>query len=97
MHVQPRAARDGFAGVHDGCLKIRLTAPPVEGAANDALLRFLAQWLRVPRRYVVLVSAPGSRRKLVDIQGLQPSQLQALGVDVSALDQRVAVQAGRLP
>ena len=97
MHVQPRAARDGFAGVHDGCLKIRLTATPVEGAANDALLRFLAQWLQVPRRDVVLVSGPGSRRKLVEIQGLQPSQLQALGVDVGALDQRVAVQAGRLP
>lgn len=95
--MQPRAARDGFAGVHDGCLKVRLTAPPVEGAANEALLRFLAEWLGVPRRDVVLVSGPGSRRKLIDVRGLQVSRLQALGVDVGALDQRAAVQAGRLP
>lgn len=83
--MQPRAARDGFVGLHDGCLKIRLTAPPVEGAANEALLRFLAQWLQVPRRHVTLVSGPGSRRKLVEVEGLTAESLRALGVDVADL------------
>lgn len=83
--MQPRAATDGYVGLHDGCLKIRLTAPPVEGAANDALLRFLAQWLKVPRRQISLVSGPGSRRKVVEVDGLAASTLAALGVDVDAL------------
>jgi uncharacterized protein (TIGR00251 family) len=83
--VQPRAARDEFVGLHDGCLKIRLTAPPVEGAANEALMRFLSNWLDLPRRQISLVSGPGSRRKLVEVEGLTAQRLAALGVDVDLL------------
>lgn len=83
--MQPRAARDEFVGLHDGCLKIRLTAPPIEGAANDALVLFLAQWLGLPRRQISLVSGPGSRRKLVEVEGLSAQGLAALGVDVALL------------
>jgi uncharacterized protein (TIGR00251 family) len=85
IHVQPRAARNEFVGLHDGCLKIRLTAPPVEGAANEALLRFLADWLDLPRRQIALVSGPGSRRKLVEADGLTPQRLAALGVNAALL------------
>lgn len=70
VYVQPRASRNEVVGWHDGALKLRLTAPPVEGAANDALQRFVAELLGVPRRQVRLLSGQGSRRKLLQIDGV---------------------------
>lgn len=81
LWVQPRAARDGVAGIQGDAIKIRLTAPPVEGKANQALLRFLAKRLAVPRAAVELTGGAGSRRKTVQIEGLTPEQVrERLGV-----------------
>lgn len=66
--VQPRAARSAVAGLHDGRLKVRLTAPPVDGAANAALLDFLAARLTVPRGRLRLASGDSARRKTVRIE-----------------------------
>lgn len=66
--VQPRAARTEFAGLHDGRLKLRLTAPPVDGAANAALMQFLAQRLGLPRRALGVASGQTGRRKTVRIE-----------------------------
>lgn len=68
--VQPRASRDGVAGMHGGSLKVRLTAPPVDGAANEALVRFLAGFFGLPRRDVTIVSGERGRRKRVRLAGL---------------------------
>jgi uncharacterized protein (TIGR00251 family) len=68
LHVQPGAKRTEVAGMHGDRLKIRLAAPPVDGAANDELLRFLAEAFGVPRRQVILVSGAASRRKRVRIE-----------------------------
>ena len=68
VRVLPRASRNEFAGVQDGALKVRLQAPPVEGAANEALLRFLADELDLSPRQVRLVSGLGSRSKVVEIE-----------------------------
>lgn len=65
VHVQPRAAHNRFVGLHGGALKIALTAPPIENAANRALLSFLAVLLRIPRSSLSLLSGVKSREKHV--------------------------------
>jgi len=68
--VQPRASRDEVSGVHGDALKIRLAAPPVDGAANDALVNFLAALFAVPRRSVRILAGESSRSKLIEIDGV---------------------------
>lgn len=70
LHVAPRARRNEVQGVHGSALKVRLTAPPVEGAANDALLEFLAGRLGVRRQQITIVSGQHSRQKTVRVDGL---------------------------
>ncbi len=65
LHVQPGAARSELAGLHGDALKLRISARPVEGAANAAVLEFVAIWLDVPRREVKLLRGDKSRRKVV--------------------------------
>lgn len=69
VYAAPRAARNRLAGLHDGRLKVQIAAPPVDGAANDELLRFLARQLSVPRSALALVRGASSRRKTVAIEG----------------------------
>lgn len=68
--MQPRASRTELAGLHGGALRVRLAAPPVDGAANDALLRYLAEALDVPRATIALLSGHSGRRKVVEILGV---------------------------
>lgn len=68
LQIQPRASRDGIAGIHAGHLRMRLTAPPVDGRANDHLLRYLAELFQVPRTQVTLLSGTTGRRKRVRIR-----------------------------
>ena len=73
MRVQPRAARTEVAGPYGGdAIRIRLTAPPVDGAANDALVRFLADRLEVPRSAVRIESGVTGRSKVVAVDGIGP-------------------------
>lgn len=82
FNVQPRAKRTEVVGWHGDAIKIRLTAPPVDGAANTALIQFLADTLRVPRHNVTLVAGTTARRKRVSVLGRSLEEaLQALGVD----------------
>lgn len=67
LHVQPGAARSAVAGEHDGCLKLRIAAPPIEGRANDALRAFLAERLALPRSAVSIERGDASRRKRVRV------------------------------
>ncbi len=77
IRVQPRASRTEVAGPHGDELRIRLAAPPVDGAANDALLRFLAEVLRVPRAHVVLIAGGASRSKVVEVRGADEGNVRA--------------------
>ena len=70
MHVVPRARTSGVGGRHGDALKIRLAAPPVDGAANVELVRFLAERLAVPRSAVTITAGHTSRRKTVKIEGV---------------------------
>ncbi|HYV49740.1 MAG TPA: DUF167 domain-containing protein [Myxococcaceae bacterium] len=76
--VQPRASRSRVLGEHGGALKIALAAPPVDGAANEALVELLADLLGVPRRQVSLVSGPSSRRKIVQVDGVDAATVEAV-------------------
>jgi len=70
VKVQPRASRNAIAGVLGQELKIAVTAPPVDSAANEALIEFLAEVLCCPRGAVQLVRGQTSRHKVVSVRGL---------------------------
>jgi len=77
LHVQPGAKRNEIAGLHGDALKIRLAAPPVEGRANEALLKYIAELFGVPLRQVELRQGGQSRHKVVAIVGskIEPESL----------------------
>jgi uncharacterized protein (TIGR00251 family) len=75
--VQPRASRTRVVGEHDGRLKVAVASPPVDGAANDALLEFLADALAVGKRALTLVQGETGRRKRVRVSGPTLAQVQA--------------------
>jgi len=68
IHVQPRSSRAGVFGLHDGKLRVRVTAAPAGGAANRAVIDVLARWLGVPKRVLALVRGGGSKEKTVEVQ-----------------------------
>ncbi|MDR0967082.1 MAG: DUF167 domain-containing protein [Myxococcales bacterium] len=70
LHVQPRASKTGIAGEHGDRLKLRLAAPPVDGAANEELIRFFADLFDVQKRAVEIVSGESGRQKRVIIRGV---------------------------
>lgn len=69
IHVQPKASRDEVAGLHGDSLKIRITAPPVDGMANERLIRFLAKIFKVAKSGILLVSGETGRDKIFRIKG----------------------------
>lgn len=84
MRITPGAGQDRVDGMADGVLRVRVAARPVDGAANEALLRLLAHELGVPRQAVGLRSGERSRTKIVEIKGVAPEAVRSRwpGVDV---------------
>jgi len=78
VHVQPRASRNAVLGWTEMGLKVALTAPPVEGAANAALVELLAQAYGLKRRQVRVVAGEASRRKVVEITGADEGLLDRI-------------------
>jgi uncharacterized protein (TIGR00251 family) len=72
--VQPRASRTELIGVRGDEIRVRVAAPPVDGAANDALVRFLADTIGVARSAVTVISGAGSRSKVVLVTGVTPAR-----------------------
>ncbi len=78
VHAKPRASRSAVRGVDDdGALVIALAAPPVDGEANDELVRFLARAIDVPKRAVRIVRGDRGRHKCVHIANIAPAELRA--------------------
>lgn len=75
VRVTPRAGRDCIEGLHAGVLRVRLAAPPVEGRANEALVRLLARALDLPARDIRLLRGETARAKLVEIEGLDEREV----------------------
>jgi len=78
VHVVPRAKRTEVAGRHGDAIKIKLKAPPVDGAANAELVRFVAERLDVPRSDVTITAGYTGRRKTLEIAGIAAAALRAL-------------------
>lgn len=76
VKVHPRARKNAVTGEIGDALKIALTAPPVEGKANDGCIRFLAELLDVPRSSVTIAAGESSRQKLIRVQGLTAAQIE---------------------
>ena len=70
IHAQPRARRTGLAGIHDGALKIKVAAPPVDDAANCAIVVFFAALLGLPKSRVRIAAGLKSRNKTLRIEGV---------------------------
>jgi uncharacterized protein (TIGR00251 family) len=81
VRVIPRARRNEIAGERAGRVLVRLTAPPVDGAANAALCRFVARRAGVPARSVSIVRGQTSRDKVVRVEGLSAAELRAAMTD----------------
>ena len=76
IRIQPRASKNEIVTMESGGIKIRLTAPPVDGAANEALVKFLATTLSIPKSHVEIVSGHTSREKVVRITGIGDSEVR---------------------
>jgi uncharacterized protein len=73
--VQPRSSRNQVVGEQNEALKIKLTAPPVEGEANAALVDFLSKYLGLPRKDIKLIKGETSRHKIIEIAGMRSEEL----------------------
>jgi len=76
VRVAPRASRNAIAGVHEGALKVSLTAPPVEGAANEALRKLFAKALGVPKSNIEIIRGERARNKVLRIRGVSREALR---------------------
>jgi uncharacterized protein len=76
VRVQPRASKSGVAGELDGALKVRLAAPPVEGQANEELIRLLAELFDAPRRRIAILSGQTSKNKVVSVSGISVDEAE---------------------
>jgi uncharacterized protein (TIGR00251 family) len=76
VKVQPRARKNAITGQLGDALKLALTAPPVEGRANDACIAVLADFLKVPRSSVTIAAGQSSRSKIIRVRGLTASQVE---------------------
>jgi hypothetical protein len=84
VQVQPRASRTEVVGFHGEAIKVRVAAPPVDGAANEAIIRFFADRLDVGRHQVRVVRGASGRRKVVEIDGIGLAELtKAFGAEGS--------------
>jgi len=80
VRVVPRSSRTEVGGEHNGALRVRLNAPPVDGAANRELMRVLAKSFQVPQNAVEIVSGANSKNKIVRLQGADAGRLEQLSV-----------------
>ena len=70
--IQPRASRNQILGIHNHCLKIKLTSPPVNGAANQACIKFLAKAFSISPSRVSIVKGETSKNKTIQFEGMDP-------------------------
>lgn len=83
IHLLPRASRDEICGLHGDALKIKVTAPPVEGKANMALQRFIAKKLNLAASQIEIMAGQRSREKILRISGISRAAVEkALGISL---------------
>jgi uncharacterized protein (TIGR00251 family) len=75
IHVQPRAGRNAVAGIHNGALKIKVTAPPVDNAANEAVIGLVSSLLKIPRSRLAITAGAKSRDKILRVDGVSVEEV----------------------
>lgn len=75
--IQPKASKNEIVGPHDGALKIRIQAPPIDGRANEELVAFLAKELKLPKRAITVLKGETGRNKIVQIDGIDAEETRA--------------------
>lgn len=83
IHLQPRASKNEIAGIHGESLKVRLTSPPVEGAANSHVIEFFSKKLGTTKSKIAIVSGEKSRHKTLKVEGLTAAEATAM-IDLPA-------------
>lgn len=78
VRLQPRAKTVGFAGVHGDAVKVRVSAPPVDGAANEMLVKLLATTFKVPASSIAIVAGQTSRSKVVEVAGVTEDDVRRI-------------------
>ncbi|WP_446010657.1 DUF167 domain-containing protein [Candidatus Electrothrix sp.] len=78
LYVQPKAGKNAIVGLHDDAIKLRLTAPPVDGKANKAVIAFWAKSLKIPKSAVTIKSGLQSRMKKILLNGADEEQVRRL-------------------
>lgn len=87
LHVQPRARREEMAGLYNGAVKLKITAPPVDDAANRAVIEFFASRLAVSRSQIHIVSGLRSREKILRIENMTLEEFRRRLPDAGSFDQ----------
>ena len=83
IHVQPRASKNQIVGIHGDSLKVRLTSPPVEGAANSLLVEFIGKKLGIAKSKIEIVAGEKSRHKTLRVEGLSKAET-VIRLDIAA-------------
>lgn len=78
VRLQPRASRNEIVGLQGSALKVRVTAPPVEGMANESLIELISAALKISRRNVCIVSGSASRTKILEVKGISLATVQRM-------------------
>ncbi|MBS1969910.1 MAG: YggU family protein [Bdellovibrionales bacterium] len=77
LFIQPKASKNEIIGPHNGALKVKITAPPVDGKANAELVEFLSEILEIPKRQIEILKGETGRNKTVEITGLTAEEVAA--------------------
>lgn len=67
IYIQPNSKKSGYAGLYDGIPKLKITAPPVDGAANSEIIKIFSKLLNIPKSDIIISSGQASRIKILDI------------------------------
>ncbi len=75
IFIQPKASKNEIIGPHSGLLKIKITAPPVDGKANEGLIEYLSDYFDIPKRNIIIIRGETSRKKTLELRGISLEQV----------------------
>lgn len=78
LFIQPKSSKNEVVGPHNGEIKIKITAPPIDGRANEGLIEFLSDHFDIPKRNVLLVKGDTGRHKTIDLIGVEETTAKNL-------------------
>ncbi len=78
LFVQPKASKNEVVGAHDKEIKVKITAPPLDGRANEGLIEFMSDLFKLPKKNIQLVRGESSRHKVIEIQGITPEKAREI-------------------